>query len=55
MRFRGVRETMIDGKRVSYASDAELASAISDAEKRLAQAEGKGRPKALRTYAVKDL
>lgn len=55
MRFRGVRESVTDGERVSYASDAELAAAIADAEKRLALAEGRGRRRVLRAYAVKDL
>jgi hypothetical protein len=56
MRWRGVRETMIEGRRVSYASDAELAVAIADLERRIAVAEGNGRRgRVLRPYAVKDL
>ncbi len=40
MRWRGVRETMIEGRRVSYA---ELAEAIADLERRIAMAEAGGR------------
>lgn len=55
MRFRGVRETMIDGRRVSYATDAELAAAIRDLEKRIARADGRKARRVLRAHAVKDL
>jgi hypothetical protein len=56
MRWRGVRETVIEGRRVSYASDGELAAAIADLERRIAAAEPGGRrPRVLRPYAVKDL
>ena len=56
MRWRGVRETVIEGRRVSYASDAELAGAIADLERRIAAAEtGAHRHRVARPHAVKDL
>ena len=55
MRFRGVRETTVEGRRVSYATDAELAAAIRDLEKRIARADGRTARRVLRTYATKDL
>jgi hypothetical protein len=36
-RFRGVRTVEIDGRRVTYASDTELAAAITDLERRIAE------------------
>lgn len=54
-RWRGVRETTIEGRRVGYASDAEMAAAIADLEGRLARAEGRRRRRVVRSYAVKDL
>ena len=38
-RFRGVRTVEIDGRRVTYASDTEMAAAITDLERRIAAAE----------------
>jgi len=38
-RYRGVRTVEYDGKRVTYATDAEMAAALADLEKRIAQAE----------------
>ena len=35
-RFRGVRTVEIDGRRVTYATDAEMAAAITDLERRIA-------------------
>jgi len=56
MRWRGVRETVIEGRRVSYASDAELAAAIADLERRIAAAgPGPRRRRVARPHAVKDL
>lgn len=37
-RARGVRVTMIEGRRVEYASDAEMAAAIADLEARMRRA-----------------
>lgn len=54
-RWRGVRETTIEGRRVGYASDAEMAAAIADLEARVAKAEGRRRRRVVRPYAVKDL
>jgi len=54
-RWRGVRETTIEGRRVGYASDAEMAAAIADLEARLARSEGRRRRRVVRPYAVKDL
>ena len=34
-RFRGVRTVEIDGRRVTYATDAEMAAAITDLERRM--------------------
>jgi hypothetical protein len=39
-RARGVRVTMYDGKRVEYGSDAEMAAAIGDLDRRIAAASG---------------
>lgn len=35
-RYRGVRAVEVDGRRVTYASDAEMAAALADLEKRIA-------------------
>ncbi len=53
-RYSGTREVEYDGKRVRYSSDAELATAIGDIERRIAQAKGR-RTRVIRAYAVKDL
>jgi hypothetical protein len=36
-RFRGVRTVEIEGRRITYATDAEMASAIADLERRIAE------------------
>lgn len=54
-RWRGVRDTTIEGRRVGYATDAEMAAAIADLEARVAKAEGRRRRRVVRPYAVKDL
>lgn len=54
-RFSGVRVVHYEGKRVEYESAADLARAIADLERRIAKAEGRGRSRAVLTYAVKDL
>jgi hypothetical protein len=38
-RYRGVRTVEVEGRRVTYATDAEMAAALADLEKRIAQAE----------------
>ena len=53
-RYSGTRSVSYDGKTVNYGSDAELAAAIGDIERRIAKLEhGAGR--VLRPFAVKDL
>jgi hypothetical protein len=53
-RYSGTRSVSYDGKTVNYGSDAELAAAISDIERRIAKAE-RGAGRVMRPYAVKDL
>ena len=53
-RYSGTRSVSYDGKTVNYGSDAELAAAIADIERRIAQAE-RGAGRILRPFAVKDL
>jgi len=53
-RFSGTRSVSYDGKSVTYGSDAELAAAIADLERRIAKAGG-GAGRILRPHAVKDL
>ena len=38
-RYRGVRTVEVDGRRITYASDAEMAAALADLEKRIAATE----------------
>ena len=37
-RYRGVRTVEVDGRRITYATDAEMAAALADLEKRIAAA-----------------
>jgi hypothetical protein len=53
-RYSGTRSVSYDGKSVTYGSDAELAAAVSDIERRIAALEKPGR-RVLRPYAAKDL
>ena len=53
-RYSGTRSVSYDGKTVNYGSDAELAAAISDIERRIAKLE-RGAGRILRPFAVKDL
>ena len=53
-RYSGTRSVSYDGKTVTYGTDAELAAAISDIERRIAKAE-RGAGRILRPHAVKDL
>jgi len=53
-RYSGTRSVSYDGKSVTYGSDAELAAAVSDIERRIAALEKPGR-RILRPFAVKDL
>ncbi|MGB3271357.1 MAG: hypothetical protein WBA66_00475 [Xanthobacteraceae bacterium] len=54
-RFRGVRTVEIDGRRVTYASDAEMATAITDLERRIAATREGGRKRRILTSASKGL
>jgi hypothetical protein len=54
-RFRGVRTVEVDGRRVTYASDTELAAAITDLERRIAAAGEGGRKRRILTSASKGL
>jgi len=53
-RYSGTRSVSYDGKTVNYGSDAELAAAIGDIERRIAKLERSAR-RVLRPFAVKDL
>jgi len=53
-RYSGTRSVSYDGKTVTYGSDAELAAAVGDIERRIAKLE-RGAGRILRPYAVKDL
>jgi hypothetical protein len=54
-RFRGVRTVEIDGRRVTYATDAEMAAAISDFERRIPGAQEGGLRRRILTSASKGL
>ena len=54
-RFRGVRTVEYNGKRVTYASDAEMAAAITDVERRIAAMGEGGRRRRILTSASKGL
>jgi hypothetical protein len=54
-RYRGVRTVEIDGRRVTYASDTEMAAAITDLERRFALASSDGRRRRILTSASKGL
>jgi hypothetical protein len=54
-RFRGVRTVEIEGRRVTYATDNEMAAAITDLERRIALAGSDGRRRRILTSASKGL
>jgi hypothetical protein len=54
-RYAGIRTVEIDGRRVTYASDAEMAAAITDIERRLATISQDGRRRRILTSASKGL
>jgi hypothetical protein len=54
-RFRGVRTVEIDGRRITYASDTEMAAAIMDLERRIAAAQEGDRKRRILTSASKGL
>ena len=51
-RYQGVRTVEYDSKRVSYATDAEMANALADLERRIAE-RGKGRVSVVRIQSSK--
>ena len=55
MRFGGVRSITYDGRQITYGSDAELATAIFDLERRIAAADTVTRSRVSRPFASKDL
>jgi hypothetical protein len=54
-RYRGVRTVEIEGRRVTYATDAEMAAAVTDLERRIAAAQQGGRRRRILTSASKGL
>ena len=54
-RYRGVRTVEIEGRRITYATDAEMAAAIADLERRIKQAEAGARRRIVRTTVSKGL
>jgi hypothetical protein len=54
-RYRGLRTIEIEGRRVTYASDAEMAAALADLERRIAAAQDGGRRRRILTSASKGL
>jgi hypothetical protein len=54
-RYAGVRTVELDGRRVTYAKDAEMVAAIADIERRIAAASDEGRRRRILTSASKGL
>ena len=54
-RWKGVRTIEFEGRRVSYATDAEMAAAVADLERRIDAARTGGRRRIVRTTASKGL
>lgn len=54
-RYRGVRTVETDGRRVTYATDAEMVAALTDLERRIAAASDGGRRRRILTSASKGL
>ncbi len=54
-RYRGVRTVEIDGRRITYASDAEMAAALTDIERRIAKEQAGANRRIVRTTADKGL
>ena len=54
-RYAGIRTVEIDGRRVTYASDAEMAAAVTDLERRIAGSSDDGRRRRILTSASKGL
>ncbi len=54
-RWRGVRTVEVEGRRITYATDAEMAAALGDLERRIAEAQAGARRRIVRTTASKGL
>lgn len=54
-RYRGLRTVETEGRRVTYATDAEMAAAIVDLERRIAATQEGGRKRRILTSASKGL
>ena len=54
-RYRGLRSVETDGRRVTYSSDAEMATALADIERRIAALGDEGRRRRILTSASKGL
>ena len=54
-RWRGVRTVEFEGRRVTYATDAEMAAAVADLERRIDAAKTGGRRRIVRTTARKGI
>lgn len=54
-RYRGVRTVETDGRRVTYATDAEMVAALTDLERRIAAASDGGRRRRILTSVSKGL
>jgi hypothetical protein len=54
-RYRGVRTVESEGRRVTYATDAEMTAALTDLERRIAAAGEGGRRRRILTSASKGL
>ena len=54
-RYRGVRTVETEGRRVTYATDAEMSSALIDLERRIAAFDDAGRRRRILTSASKGL
>ena len=54
-RWRGVRTVEVEGRRITYASDAEMAAALVDLERRVADEKAGARRRIVRTTASKGL
>ena len=53
--WRGVRTVEVEGRRITYATDAEMAAALGDLERRIAEAQAGARRRIVRTTASKGL
>jgi hypothetical protein len=54
-RYRGVRTVETDGHRVTYATDAEMATALADIDRRISALSEDGRRRRILTSASKGL